>query len=193
MIRWQIHIALGEAYMKILKGIIVGLAVIVLFSVAEAQKSETRETKIRRALSAAPANVAKSAKVVDMDAKGNMKVLRDGDNGFTCVPGHVGVVGDPPACMDAAGLQWVLDWMARKPKPTNTQPGIIYQLAGATDWSATDPWASSGTVQKWPPCWIIVWPFDPKATGLSNQPKDHGTWIMWAGTPYAHLMINQRP
>jgi hypothetical protein len=95
--------------------------------------------------------------------------------------------------MDAAALQWVLDWMAHKPKPTNTQPGIMYQLAGATDWSASDPWATSGTVQHWPPCWIILWPFDPKATGLSDRPKNTGTWVMWAGTPYAHLMINQHP
>ena len=158
-----------------------------------AAKGETKEAKIKRALSAAPASVAKAAKVVDMDEKGNMTVLREGHNGFTCVAGHPGVVGDPAACMDAAALQWVLDWMAHKPKPTNTQPGIMYQLAGATDWSASDPWATSGTVQHWPPCWIILWPFDPKATGLSDRPKNTGTWVMWAGTPYAHLMINQHP
>jgi hypothetical protein len=171
------------------------LVLLCLFAVSSAfaASPETKETKIKRALSAAPATVANSAKVVDMDEKGNMTVLREGDNGFTCVAGHPGVVGDPPACMDAAGLQWILDYMAHKPKPTNTQPGILYQLAGATDWSATDPWATSGTVQHWPPCWIILWPFDPKATGLSDKPKNTGTWVMWAGTPYAHLMINQHP
>jgi hypothetical protein len=26
-----------------------------------------------------------------------------------------------------------------KPKPSNTEAGIEYMLAGATDWSATDP------------------------------------------------------
>ena len=95
--------------------------------------------------------------------------------------------------MDAFALQWFLDLVARKPKPTNAQPGIIYQLVPATDWSATDPWATSGTVQHWAPCWIITWPFDPRTTGLSAQPKSTGTWIMWAGTPYAHLMIHQAP
>jgi hypothetical protein len=38
-----------------------------------------------------------------------------------------------------------------------------------------------------------LWPFDPQATGLSDRPKNTGTWVMWAGTPYAHLMINQKP
>jgi hypothetical protein len=120
---------------------------------------------------------ASGAKVVDMDDKG-MTVLRDGDNGFTCVAGHVGVVADGPTCMDAA-MQWNSDGMAHKPKPTNTQPGIIYQLAGESDWSATDPWATSGTPHKWAG-WLIVWPLDPKTSGLSDQPKDSGTWIMWA-------------
>jgi hypothetical protein len=154
---------------------------------------ETKEIKIKRALSAAPANVAVRARVVDMDEKGKMTVLRDGDNGFTCVAGHMGVVGDSPACMDTAGLQWMLDWISHKPKPTNTQPGIIYQLAGASDWSAKDPWATSGTKHKWPPGWVIAWPFDPRTTGLSSEPNNKGIWIMWAGTPYAHLMINQCP
>jgi hypothetical protein len=66
-------------------------------------------------------------------------------------------------------------------------------LAGGSDWSATDPWATSGTPKKWPPGWIIVWPFDPKATGLPGKPKNTGVWIILAGTPYAHLMINGEP
>jgi hypothetical protein len=169
---------------------------LLLFFVAGALDSagaETKETKIKRALSAAPSNVANRARVVDMDEKGKMTLLRDGDNGFTCVAGHLGIVGDSPACMDAAGLQWMLDWMSQKPKPTNIQPGIIYQLAGASDWSAKDPWATSGTPLKWPPGWVITWPFNPRTTGLSSEPNDTGIWIMWAGTPYAHLMINKCP
>jgi hypothetical protein len=38
-----------------------------------------------------------------------------------------------------------------------------------------------------------MWPFDAKESGLSDKEKKAGTWIMWAGTPYAHLMINQKP
>ncbi len=81
--------------------------------------AESKEAKIKRALSAAPSNVARDARIVDMDQQGNMTVLRDGHNGFTCVAGHVGVVGDGPACVDAAAMQWILDWMAHRPKPTN--------------------------------------------------------------------------
>jgi hypothetical protein len=171
-------------------------ALVILFVLLIANRvvaAESKEAKIRRALSAAPPNVASSAKVADTVEKGNMTVLRDGHNGFTCVPGHVGVVGDGPASMDEAAVQGTLDWMAHKPKPTNTRPGIIYQLACDSDWSATDPWATSGTPHKWVAGWVLVFPFDPKTSGLSDQLQDHGTWIMWAGTPYAHLMIMQKP
>jgi hypothetical protein len=158
-----------------------------------AHASETMQAKIKRALSAAPPNVAKAAKVVDMDGQGKMTVLREGTNGFTCFPGHPGVVGDVAMCADAPSMQWVSDFMSHKSKPTNTEPGVIYMLAGGTDWSATDPNATSGTPIKEPPHWMIMWPFDPATTGLPTTPKQTGTWIMYAGTPWAHLMINQHP
>lgn len=158
-----------------------------------ARAGESNQDKIKRALSAAPPDVAKAAKIVDIDDQGKMTVLRDGSNGFTCVPGHPGVVGDVAMCADAAAMQWVADFMAHKSRPTNTQPGVMYMLAGGTDWSATDPFATSGTPIKEPPHWMIMWPFDPKSSGLPTTPKQTGTWIMYAGTPWAHLMINQRP
>jgi hypothetical protein len=169
------------------------LVSVLLLTCVLGSAQEAKEAKIKRALSAAPPSIVKTARIVDMDAKGNIAVLREGTNGFTCFPGKPGVVGNVPMCADEASMQWVNDWMAHKPKPTNTKPGIVYMLAGGTDWSATDPWATSGRFIKEPPHWMIMWPFDPKTSGLSDKESQDGTWIMWAGTPYAHLMINQRP
>jgi hypothetical protein len=168
-------------------------AAAILLHGSPAHGAESAQDKIKRALSAAPPAVARAAKVVDIDEQGKMTVLREGSNGFTCVPGHPGTVGDVALCADAASMQWIGDFMAHKPKPTNTEPGVIYMLAGGTDWSATDPFATSGTPIKEPPHWMIMWPFDPKSSALPTSPKQTGTWIMWAGTPWAHLMINQRP
>jgi len=153
--------------------------------------AEPNATKVTRAISAAPPNIAKGAKVVDVDDSGKEIVLREGTNGFTCYPGHPGVVGGQPYCANEPAVQWEQDLAAHKSKPTNTEPGIEYMLMGGTDWSGSDPNASSGTPIKEPPHWMIMWPFDPKTTGLSAEPKQTGTWIMWSGTPYAHLMINQ--
>ena len=100
---------------------------------------ESNETKIARALSAGPANIAKRAKVVDRDENGKETVLREGTNGFTCFPGHHGIIGDNTFCANEAALQWEKDFAANKPKPTNAEPGIEYMLLGGTDWSASDP------------------------------------------------------
>jgi hypothetical protein len=176
--------------------LILGISLIIVsvtIAAAQPEKAESKEAKIARALSAAPANIAKAAKVVDKDEKGNESVLREGTNGFICFPGHPGVIGDPPFCANAAALQWEKDFAEHKPKPTNTEPGIEYMLAGATDWSANDPYATSGKPIKELPHWMIMWPFDAAISGLPTTLKQKGTWIMYAGTPWAHLMISGRP
>jgi len=154
---------------------------------------ETTQAKIARALSAAPPAVAKSAKVVDTDAQGKVTVLREGDNGFTCMPGNPKVIGDPPMCADAASMQWAADFRAHKPKPTNTVPGITYMLAGATQRSDSDPYDKTSPAIKVGPHWMIMWPFDPKATGLPTTHKSTGAYIMWATSPYAHVHIMGNP
>jgi hypothetical protein len=164
-----------------------------VFLMAHALHGESVDAKIARALSAAPATIAKSAKVADMDADGKMTVLREGDNGFTCMPGNPKVIGDPPMCADAASMQWAADFKAHKPKPTNTVPGITYMLAGATQRSDSDPYDKTSPAITVGPHWMIMWPFDPKATGLPTKHKSTGAYIMWAGSPYAHMHVMGHP
>jgi hypothetical protein len=154
---------------------------------------ETTQAKIARALSAGPPEVAKSARVVDTDAQGKMIVLREGSNGFTCMPGNLKAVGDPPMCADAASMQWAADFKAHKPKPTNTVPGITYMLAGATQRSDSDPYDTTSPPIQIGPHWMIMWPFDPKATGLPVTHRETGAYIMWGGSPYAHAHVMGRP
>jgi hypothetical protein len=158
-----------------------------------ADASETTQAKIARAMSAGPADVARSARIIDTDAHGNTVVLREGNNGFTCMPGNPKVVGDPPMCADAPSMQWFADAKAHKPKPTNTVPGITYMLAGATQRSDTDPYDTTSPPITIGPHWMIMWPFDPKTTGLPTTHKPTGAFIMWAGSPYAHVHVMGRP
>jgi hypothetical protein len=149
---------------------------------------------IRSALSAGPRHIAEHAAVIAPDANGKMAEIRAGTNGWTCMADEPNTPGLDPMCLDKASMQWAQSWMAKAPKPANTVPGIIYMLQGGSDISATNPWATA--TDKFiasPPHYMIMWPYDAKSTGFSTTPKKTGTWIMWAGTPYAHLMINQTP
>jgi hypothetical protein len=101
--------------------------------------SDALQGKIARAMSAGPDDIARSARIIDTDAEGNTVVLREGSNGFTCMPGNPKVIGEPPMCVDAASLQWFADAKAHKPEPTNKVPGITYMLAGATQRSDSAP------------------------------------------------------
>jgi hypothetical protein len=75
--------------------------------VPSAGSDESTQTKIARALLAAPADVAREAKVAELDSRGRIvKVLRVGSNGFTCMPGDSKQVGRPAVCADKASMQW---------------------------------------------------------------------------------------
>jgi hypothetical protein len=145
-----------------------------------ATAGETTQAKIARALSAGPADVTKGARIVDTDSQGKMTLLREGSNGFTCMLGNPKVVGEPPLCLDAASLQWFADFKAHKPKPTNAVPGITYMLAGATQRSDSDPYDQTSPAMTIGPHWMIMWPFDPKTSGLPAAYKPTGAFIMWA-------------
>jgi hypothetical protein len=151
---------------------------------------EPAEVQMARAIAAGPPHVTDFARIVGTDAQGKRAVLREGRNGFTCQPGNPKVLGRPASCSNEAARQWSADMAAHKAKPTNVEPGIIYMLAGATRRSVSDPSDKTITIG---PHWMIMWPFDPKTTGLSATRKDTGAYIMLAGTPYAYLHIIGQP
>src|SRR5271168_2634853 len=79
--------------------------------------------KISRAELSGPFHITRDATVADMDAQGNVVVLRQGTNQWVCFPGDENEIGNVPMCADPMGLQWMKDIMAGKPAPTNTAPG----------------------------------------------------------------------
>ena len=99
----------------------------------------------------------------------------------------------PAMCEDKVAMQWNKDRAEGKPRPTTTVPGVEYMLAGATQRSDSDPFDKTDPPIKIGPHWMILWPFDPKTTGLPTTHKPTGTYIMYAGTPWAHLHIMGTP
>lgn len=87
--------------------------------------------------------------------------------------------------------------LKNEPRPANPAPGVAYMANGGQHWEkdgkvVMNEEAGAKLVDE-PPHWMITWAFDPKTSGLPTQPNQGGVYIMFAGTPYAHLMIYQDP
>jgi hypothetical protein len=148
---------------------------------------------IASAESAAPASLAHDAAVVTVDASGAMKHIRAGKNGWTCIPDAPDTPGPDPMCFDANAGKWADAWMHHKPPPDGT-PGVMYMLEGGTDASNTDPYATKPTAEndwiKTGPHIMIVGNKGMLAGYASGaKPDTSMPYVMWAGTPYAHLMV----
>lgn len=148
---------------------------------------------VQSAESAAPASIAHKASIVTMDASGNAKVVRKGSNGWTCMPDNPATPGPDPMCMDANAMKWADAWIHHKPPPQGVV-GVMYMLEGGTDASNTDPYATQPTTQndwvKTGPHIMVVGSKEVLAGYPSGQkPDTSAPYVMWAGTPYEHLMV----
>ncbi|MDF1505802.1 hypothetical protein [Roseisolibacter sp. H3M3-2] len=158
----------------------------------------TAPQKIQDALAAAPASVAAQAAVVDwpMAEGASMRELRPGTNGWVCHPTTPAVfaaaAGRDPMCLDAEWQQVVKAWAARA-APTVTRLGFAYMLQGDAGVSNSDPFATARTADNdWVvsgPHVMLVSPDRAAIEALPSDPKNGGPWVMWKGTPYAHVMI----
>jgi hypothetical protein len=150
--------------------------------------------RVARAMRSGPSGITRDATVAEMDHQGNLaRVLRQGTNGWICVPGDENKIGDPPMSVDELGMQWFKDAMTGQPRPTNKAPGLCYMLCGATQHSNTDIRDRTSPAIPIGPHWMILWPFDAAQSGLPTSVRDAGAWIMFAGTPYAYLHICGAP
>jgi len=145
------------------------------------------------AQTAAPSSISSQASIVTVDASGAMQTIRKGTNGWTCMPDSPATPGPDPMCFDANAGKWVEAWLGHKPPPENVV-GLMYMLEGGTDASNTDPYATKPTADndwvKTGPHIMVVGSKDILAGHPSGgKPDTKIPYVMWAGTPYAHLMI----
>jgi hypothetical protein len=160
---------------------------------ASANKAAPTDAElIKSAMSAAPRSVGKNATIVAMDANG-MRTIRKGTNGWTCMPDNPATPGPDPMCLDKNAMDWANAWMSHKTPPSG-KVGFMYMLAGGTDASNTDPYAEKPTASNH---WIQTGPHvmivgaDPSFYDTYSKGADPDTsqpYVMWAGTPYQHLM-----
>jgi hypothetical protein len=142
---------------------------------------------VAKIMTAAPASVVKGATIVQMQKDGSTRTIQTGSNGFTCM-----VAGGNPMCADNNAMQWARAWMTHATPPDSV--GFVYMLAGDNGASNTDPYALAAAAgNHWVttgPHVMIVGPA-AKTMGypITADPDPTKPYVMWADTPYAHLMI----
>jgi hypothetical protein len=167
----------------------------------------TESQQIASALTALPAEFRESARVLGYRTGSKELVpIREGTGQFTCLatspdqPFHVACyqnsmepfmlrgrqlraqgVKDPQ--VDTVRFAEVKSGKIVMPK----QPAAMYQLFGGTFDAAT------GNVTGARPLFVIYIPgATPASTGLSDKPAEGTPWIMFAGTPKAHIMLTPK-
>lgn len=142
---------------------------------------------IAKVQTGAPASVVKGATIIDMQG-GAMRVVQNGTNGFTCML----LDASTPMCGDKNAVAWMRAYLSHATPPDGV--GFVYMLAGDDGASNTDPYARSQTADNH---WVKTGPHvmivggDVKTMGypMAADPDPTKPYVMWANTPYAHLMI----
>jgi len=161
-------------------------------------KKMTDAEKIAQAESASPPEIGKHATIMDWPAaKGEKsRELRKGTNGWVCYPSTPETLGaasgDDPMCLDKEWQEWAGAWEGHTaPKVSGT--GIAYMLKGDKGASNTDPYAMGPTKDNhWvtsPPHVMVLYSDLKMLDAFPTDPMNGGAWVMWKGTPYAHLMV----
>ena len=151
---------------------------------AHADDAET----IKNAEFAAPAAVGSGAAVYAPQADGSMKTLAGRQPmAFWCMPDDPSTPGDDPMCGDANSMEWAMAWMGKKDPPKG-KVGLIYMLAGGSDASNTDPFATAPTeTNNWVKTGrhiMIMNAMDMMAGYPTDaKPDTSKPYVMWSGRP----------
>lgn len=163
---------------------------------ADAQGKSTKAQKIANAMTAAPRSISRDATIMDWPATegAELTTLRSGTNGWTCLPDFPATKGNDPMCVDE---QWMgfMQAVMTKATPKVSRTGIGYMTAPGSGGygSNTDPFATKATPDNewgYDPPHVMLLVTDPSALqGIPTTRQSGGPWVMWSGTPYAHIMV----
>jgi hypothetical protein len=182
----------------ILLGTVLLLTSAIDVTTESAPAGQTADAKIQSAMSAAPPEISKGAMIMDWGEKPDspMKELRAGSNGWVChptTPAAFGAAsGEDPMCLDKQWQEWAAAWIGKR-QPKVAGVGVAYMLRGDKGVSNTDPYASGPTAtNEWVksgPHIMVLLPDAKLLEGIPTDPKSGGPFVMWKGTPYAHIMV----
>jgi hypothetical protein len=152
------------------------------------------DPRIADAMSAAPEAIAQDATIVAYPDGPELNVLREGTNGWLCVassPLALEAGLRDPNCMDEVWQGFLEAFMAGE-TPEIDRLGIAYMLAGDGGAGNVDPFATGPEDD---PTWHVGGPHimllmpGSDYTGIPTDYEYGGPYVMWADTPYAHIMV----
>jgi hypothetical protein len=161
---------------------------------AEPAAARTDAEKIANALRAAPRFISDHATVMDWPSEQHgrreMRTLRKGTNGWTCMPDLPGRPRHDPMCVDETMMTWMMATMAGRP-PNIDKVGIAYMLQGEAgadlnDLSARTPPAGKDWYYVGPHVMIVL--PDRCKDALRDQSHDPST-----GEPYVAVPASASP
>ena len=130
------------------------------------------------------------------------EVLREGSNGWTCLPfiampkmGFKTKNEAAPACADQNAMAWANAYLSQT-EPQLENDGWIWMLHGDTGVDNFRPYSEGDEKNTDPKEWIysgphmMLMPKDPNSLGSQTTDFTTGApYVMMKGTPYVHLMI----
>jgi hypothetical protein len=161
--------------------------------------------QIAAAVSTLPKNLQAGARVFGHDTKGNLVVLRQGTNDFTCIADdgvskeyHVACYHKSLEPFMASGRKLHAQKLSREAIDSirgaeikagkysmPSKPAALYQY-----YASRDSVDAIGNVKGASYLYVVYTPYaTEKTTGVTENPVDGGPWIMYPGKPWAHLMI----
>jgi hypothetical protein len=178
---------------------------VLLASAVVAASVPPPEVQIAAAILAAPADLREGAAVLGYNPQGELVKLREGKNELICLANDPSKTSFSVACYHrdldpymARGrellaqkvtgqkrneIRWkeVAEGKLSLPREART----LYILTG-TGFDSSNGKVTDGYLR-----WVIYLPFaTPESTGLSIKASEGAPWLMFPGTPGAHIMID---
>ena len=161
--------------------------------------------QIAAAITPLPDEMKANATVLGYREAGRLVTLRAGTNDMICLAPEPGAKAFHSACYHKAMEPFMARGRALRAQGLKgpqvdtvrfaevrrgtlvvpTQPSMLYQIFGGT----FDP--ATGKVTGGSRLYVTYIPFATAAsTGLSVKPSEREPWLMWSGTPKAHIMFS---
>ena len=161
------------------------------------------ETQIALAVQAAPPEMRTDATVQGYDDAGNFVTLREGSNDMICMAPNPGMEQFEVSCHHVdlepffergreLRAQGITGQERTQTRWDEVEAGTLPLPYGTVNYILTGAGFDAATAEIDQPSvrWVIYTPnATPESTGLSTQPAASAPWLMFSGTPGAHIMI----